>query len=221
MLLEAGLYRWRLSARRLAGALLAVLGVNAVLGNALTASASHEWDSSRLLGCAILLVSGLVWAFYNFATWDVVGRYSMLTVVFWQSLFGALFFLPAALVEQRIIGGAQWLPADGTALLSIVHLGVMCSVVAFLLYGGGLRGLDASSAVSVMNLVPILGVAFAVVLLDEPLGILQILGGIVVITGVTLGVWGGTGTDRGRSKDRAAREVTGAAPFEGAVGREG
>lgn len=221
MLLEAGIYRRRLSMLRLSGALLAVLGVNAVLGNALTASASQEWDSSRLLGCAVLLVSGLVWALYNFTTRDVVGRYPMLTVIFWQTLFGALLFLPAALVEQRTVGDGRWVPADGAALLSTVHLGVMCSVVAFLLYGVGLRGLDASSTVSVMNLVPVLGVAFAVVLLDEPLGVLQILGGIVVITGVTLGVWGGTGEVRGPSQDKAASGISGGAPFEKALGREG
>lgn len=221
MLLEAGLYRRRLSARRIAGALLAVLGVNAVLGNALTASASQEWDSPRLLGCAVLLVSGLVWALYNFTTRDIVGRYPMLTVIFWQTLFGALFFLPAAFMEQRIVGEARWLPEDGAALLSMVHLGVTCSVVAFLLYGVGLRGLDASATVSVMNLVPILGVTFAVVLLDEPFMLLQVFGGIVVIIGVTLGVWGGPGKDRGRSEDTAAREESGGAPFERTLRREG
>jgi hypothetical protein len=34
------------------------------------------------------------------------------------------------------------------ALLAVAHLGVLCSVVAFLLYARVLRGLDASSAVS-------------------------------------------------------------------------
>ena len=174
MLLEAGLYRRRLSAIRVFGVVLAFFGVNAVLGNAAAASASGGWGSERLLGCTVLLVTGLVWALYNFATRDVVARYPMPTVIFWQTLFGALFFLPAALVEQAVVGGARWLPTGGVALLSVAHLGVLCSVAAFLLYARGLKGLDASSAVSVMNLVPVLGVLFAIVLLGEPVGLLQV-----------------------------------------------
>lgn len=59
---------------------------------------------------------------------------------------------------------------------------------------GAARGLDTSSAVSMMNLVPIFGVLFAVLLLGEPLELLQVLGGLVVVTGVALSVredpWG-------------------------------
>lgn len=212
MLLEAGLYRRRLSAMRLFGVVLAFLGVNAVLGNALVASVSGEWGSERLLGCAVLVITGLVWALYNFATRGVVARYPMPTVVFWQTLFGALFFVPAALAEQTVVGGARWLPTTGIALLSVAHLGVLCSVVAFLLYARGLKELDASSAVSVMNLVPVLGVAFAVVLLGEPLGLLQVLGGVVVIAGVTLSLRSDPASESSKMVDetKEMNEATGA-----------
>lgn len=215
MLLEAGLYRKRLSAKRLSGVALAFVGVNAVLGNAAAASASGEWGSARLLGCAILAVTGLVWALYSFSTREVVARYPMPTVIFWQTLFGALLFLPVAAFEQVLVGGARWLPSGGFALLSVAHLGVLCSVVAFLLYARGLRGLDASSAVSVMNLVPVLGVLFAVVLLGEPLGLLQVLGGVVVIAGVTLSVRSGGAGELGRSKEDAGTRNAAGVPGGG------
>ena len=190
MVLEALVYRRRLSGRRLFGVALAIMGVNAVLGNTLAASSGQRWDASRLLGDAILLATGLVWALYNLATRGVVARYPMPTVVFWQTAFGALFFVPVALFEQAAIGGGRWVPSGGVAILAVAHLGVLCSVVAFLLYARGLKGLDPSSAVSVMNLVPVFGVFFAVVLLGEPLGLLQVFGGLVVIAGVTLSVRG-------------------------------
>jgi drug/metabolite transporter (DMT)-like permease len=165
-----------------------IVGVNAILGNVLVTSAGEGWDTSRLLGDGILLVTGFVWTFYNLATRGVVARYPMPTVIFWQTAFGALFFLPVALLEQVVVGGGRWLPSGTIALIAVAHLGVLCSVLAFLLYARGLKGLDASSAVSVMNLVPIFGVLFAVLLLGEPLGLLQIIGGFVVIVGVTLSV---------------------------------
>jgi len=190
MVIEALVYRRRLAAKKLSGVALAIVGVNAVLGNALLASAGQGWDASRLLGDGILLATGLVWAFYNLATRGVITRYPMPTVVFWQTAFGALFFVPVALVEQNAIGGVRWVPSESVALLAVAHLGVLCSVVAFLLYARGLRGLDASSAVSVMNLVPVFGLLFAVLLLGEPVGLLQVVGGLVVIAGVTLSVRG-------------------------------
>lgn len=188
MVVEAIVYRGRLSARRLIGVALAIVGVNAVLGNALLASGGQGWDAPRLLGDAVLLATGVVWAFYSLAMRRVVARYPLPTVVFWQTAFGALFFVPVALAEQAAIGGGRLVPSGGVALLTVAHLGVLCSVVAFLLYARGLRGLDASSAVSVMNLVPVFGVLFAVLLLGEPLGPLQVLGGLVVVAGVALSV---------------------------------
>lgn len=216
MALEARIRRSRLSGRRLLGVALAIFGVNAVLGNALLASAGQGWDASRLLGVGILLATGLVWAFYNLATQGVIARYPMTTVVFWQTAFGALFFVPVALVEQDAIGGGRWVPSGAVALLAVAHLGVLFSVIAFLLYARGLRGLDASSAVSVMNLVPIFGVLFAVLLLGEPVGILQVVGGLVVIAGVTLSVRGDT-DDPGA----AMREVGARASAPASAGNSG
>lgn len=57
--------------------------------------------------------------------------------------------------------------------------------------------LDAGSAVNIMNLVPVFGVLVAVVILGEPAGVAQPLGGLVVIGGVTLGVKGSPGNTEG------------------------
>ena len=61
-------------------------------------------------------------------------------------------------------------------------------------YANGLKGLDAGSAVSIMNLVPVFGVLVAVVILGEPVGVVQLFGGLVVMGGVTLGMKGPPGS---------------------------
>lgn len=177
MMLEIVFYRARASAVRFAGVGVAMLGVYLVVGGG-----SGEVGTNRLLGDGILVATGLVWALYNFSTRGVVRRYSMLTVIFYQTLFGAAAFVPLALIES-----GRW-QAPGTASLLIVgYLGVFCSLLAFLLYARGLRGMEAGAAVNLLNLVPILGVVFAVALLGEPVGIAQVIGGLVVLGGVTLG----------------------------------
>src|SRR4051812_26464014 len=42
----------------------------------------------------------LISAHYNLVTRRVEARYPMLTVVFWQTAFGAMFFVPVAYVED-------------------------------------------------------------------------------------------------------------------------
>lgn len=72
-------------------------------------------------------------------------------------------------------------------------------MAAFVLYARGLRGLDASSAVSVMNLAPVLGILFAVVLLGEPL---------VAISKETKAVLAGQSAGRGFSSNPFARYLS-------------
>lgn len=107
----------------------------------------------------------------------------MLTVVFYQTVAGALAFVPLALVERE-----QWrMPSADTSMI-VLYLAVFCSVAAFLLYAYGLKQLDSGSAVSLLNLVPVFGVGFAVLVLREPVSVVQLFGGSIVVCGVVMGL---------------------------------
>jgi len=181
LLLEAAIFRSRVPALRLSGAILAMTGVYLVVSAG--AAAGGGPGSERLLGDLILVAAGVVWAFYNFVTRSVVNRYPMLTVLSYQTAVGAAAFVPLALLEA-----GQWRMPSAGSLLIVAYLGVFCSLLAFFLYARGLKGLDAGSAVGLLNLVPVFGVALAVIVLGEPLGPWQVLGGLVVIVGVMLGL---------------------------------
>ena len=180
MLLEILLYRTRVSPVRFAGVGLAMLGVYLIVGGSPGPS-----GTGRLFGDVLLVATGFVWALYNFSTRGVVRRYPMLTVVFYQTLIGAAAFLPLALLES-----GSWRTPGPLSLLVVAYLGLFCSLAAFWLYAHGLKGLDAGSAVNTLNLVPVFGVLVAVVVLGEPVGVSQLLGGLVVVGGVTLGMKG-------------------------------
>jgi drug/metabolite transporter (DMT)-like permease len=179
LLLEAAIFRTPVANVRLAGAGVALLGVYLIVGGGLGASGER-----RLLGDLLLVASGVTWAFYSFVTRTAVrGPYPLPCFVFWQTLTGAVAFLPLAWTERD-----RWqAPAPGP-VLAVVYLGIFCSVVAFLLYARGLRGLDAGGAVALMNLVPFLGLGLAVFVLREPVTVVQVAGGLVVLVGVGLGV---------------------------------
>ncbi len=145
----------------------------------------------------MLLATGLVWALYNFATQNVVQRYSTFTVIFWQTLIGAAAFLPLALLEA-----GSWQTPTLPGLMGALYLGAFCSIAAFILYGYGLRGLDPGSAVSMVNLVPIFGLILAVVGLKEEVSLMQVIGGLIVVGGVTLSVGRSAGSVQSTAREK-------------------
>ncbi len=197
MLLEVIFRKAQVSLIRFAGVGIAFAGVYLIMGQTSSAAGPR-----RLEGDVMLLATGLVWALYNFATQNVVQRYSMFTVIFWQTTIGAAAFLPLALLEA-----GAWQTPTPAALLGALYLGAFCSVAAFMLYGYGLRGLDPGSAVSMTNLVPIFGLVLAVVGLHEEVSLMQVVGGLIVVGGVTLSVQRGGGSVQSEANE-PGRAVT-------------
>lgn len=147
----------------------------------LSFSAHMGLDTTQVIGNILLVIAGVVWTFYNFVTSKVVNSYPATTVSFYQTVIGTIAFIPLAGTELH-----QWTQPNMESCLALLYLGICCSVVAFLLYNYGLRKLSSSTVVTMMNLVPVFGVIFSVLILHERLELKQIIGGIVVLLGVYL-----------------------------------
>lgn len=178
MLLETLFFRARFPAISYFGVGLAIVGVYMIV------SIGHSSEATdRLFGDILLVLAGVVWACYNFITSTVVSTYSMTTITFYQTVAGAIGFLPLIFLEAD-----HWTIPTTDSLIAVIYLGVFCSLLAFYLYAYGLRQVPSSSAVILMNLVPVFGVFFSVVILNEVIDSKQIMGGLVIIIGVMLSV---------------------------------
>jgi len=197
MLLERAVLRTSVPWHRVGGVLLAAAGA------ALVVRGGHDaGGSDRLLGDALLMAAGLTWAGYSIVAKSAGLKQDPVTLTYYQTLAGAAGFLLASLVEAP-----QWkVPSAGDVLL-LVYLAAACSVGGFLLYNYGLRTMSSSAAVNVMNIVPVCGVLSAVLIDGERVSLPQVLGGAVIIAGVTLGM-----LDRAPAPSPAASEA--AALFE-------
>lgn len=177
-ILAAVVLREQPSIRRVAGIALSLIGVFAVV---LVASPS-ERARNPLLGGAIMLGAVGMWAIYTVLAKRLAGA-DVLDVTAYSTAFGALFLLPLALIESD----GPVLPAiSARGWLSIVYLGVLSSATANLLYNRALIHLDANQTATFINLVPIVGVAVAVLFLGEPLIGWQLAGAAVTLLGVWL-----------------------------------
>ncbi len=176
---ERIVYKTPITARQVVGIVMAMVGVYLIS----VSSEKAEGAENPLLGNLILLGTGVVWAAYIFSTRKVVGRLPAITLSYYQTLAGLIGFLPFTLFEVQ-----KWQTPNAMSLGMLLYLGAMCSVAAYMMYNFGLRRLKPSTSAFLMNLVPIFGTLFSVVLLGERLTLRHLLGGALVILGVVISV---------------------------------
>ncbi len=182
LILELSLRRATMSVIRLTGMIMAVGGVWLVVRGGSGGETGH-----RMWGDALLVAGGGVWAVYNLVAQRDTSGASPIVVTYYQTLFGALGFIAMSVFEVR-----RWVWPTPATLGRVLFLAGLCSVTAFLLYNYGLRRLIPSVAVNLLNIVPVAGLAWAVLLARESVSATQIAGGAVVIVGVGAGLYRST-----------------------------
>jgi drug/metabolite transporter (DMT)-like permease len=197
-LLAVPLLGERLGGRRLGGLLVSLVGVAAVA--LLGPGASF---GAATLGNLLPLASAAAFAAYAVLGRRIFGGGSALAVVAGSTRYGLLFLLPAILVESRMSEVRSITLQDG---LLVLYLGVGCSALAFVCCGYGLAHLEAGQGAVFGNLKPLVGVALAVALLNEPVTVGQLGGGLLVLLGV--GLAGGDSPSWGWGADRRASDRT-------------
>jgi drug/metabolite transporter (DMT)-like permease len=162
--------------RQYGGALLSMLGVWMLVIEALR-------TTGNAAGYLYMFGSALCWVGYCFLTRPLFSRYSRITIVFYQSLFGLIGFLPMALIE---ICRHQWGTPTPVIWANLIFLGVFCSAIGYYLYATALNELGMGVGTIFVNLIPVVTVIAGFLILGEHLSPLQMAGGAVVIGGVWL-----------------------------------
>jgi drug/metabolite transporter (DMT)-like permease len=100
------------------------------------------------------------------------------------SIVGSLiFWLPLAGTEILYTG---WHPIGLLAWLGIIWMALLSTVVAYLAWFRGLADVDGSAAASTLFIQPLLGTVLAIVLLNDQLTPMTVLGGVLIIGSVFL-----------------------------------
>ena len=165
----------RLTPARWAGIAASVIGVVLVTGGMESGGFPLGWFGNLLVFGGVLM-----WAVFTVQGKKVAVHLPPIVTTTSATISAAIIAIPLAGGEV-ILTGAPDLDAPGVA--AIVYLGVFASAAAYGLWNHALRHVDASVAGPFINLVPVLGVAFAL-LLGETLTRVQALGGVVVAGGI-------------------------------------
>jgi drug/metabolite transporter (DMT)-like permease len=160
------------------GAILAILGVICVLDEK-----GLAFHVDQVKGDLLLLVSVLAWSGYTVIGRSLLSRFKTFEVTRLTLLGGTAMLLP--------ITGAPTMSFDFSALslramAAIVYLGLVTSIVAYVLWYALLRRIGATRVSVVATLQPVATGILGWVILDEAIGTKLLLGGLVVIAGVLL-----------------------------------
>lgn len=165
------------SARRLAGALVAVGGLVVFTGGTDLLA-----DAGRLEHALVMLAGGLVFALNGLLVDRQTGDLDPLPLVAWTLVFGTVSLAAAAWWLERP-AAAVWTPG---ILGAILAEGVLGMGLAYLVYYALVARAGATFASLYAFLVPPLGVLGAAAVLDEPLTAGHLLGLGIVLAGLVL-----------------------------------
>jgi drug/metabolite transporter (DMT)-like permease len=160
---------WFAAALAIGGATLVALGTGGGLSG-------HLWGDLLALGAT------LTWAWYSVAAAPVLSRYSAVRVSGLAFLIGTVPLL--AIGSQQLATQDYHFPASIWLLYVFAVLGPL--VVANLLWFSAISRVGPSHAAVFANLQPFLGAIFALLILSEPIGRLEIAGGLAIAGAIVL-----------------------------------
>jgi drug/metabolite transporter (DMT)-like permease len=182
-LILAAFFHERLSPQQWFGIFIALCGAIIVISRGDIAAMIEDVSSSFGFGELAMMCAVLSWAAYT-----IIGRYALkglspIAATTYAALWGlALLILVSLVITQAPIPDAiSW-----GAGLCLFYLGAFGTVIAFIWYYQGLKKIGAARVAIFNNLVPVFGVFQAFLFLDEPLLASMIIGGVLVMAGVTL-----------------------------------
>jgi drug/metabolite transporter (DMT)-like permease len=166
----------RITVRRVAGLAVAFSGVTIVV--ALGSGNDLSLESAK--GPLIVLGAPLAFALYNVILKPLLGRYDLLALTAATSLVGSIGLTP--FVRGSTVDSVVETTASEAALL--LYLGVLATLLGYILWNAGLKGLGPTRAVTYAYAIPALAVIFGAIFLDEPVTIWLALGGALVVGGI-------------------------------------
>lgn len=173
-------FQEKLTPLKLIGIGMSLLGVALII---------TEGDINTLLSDGIgkgeLFILGCVlsWCTYSLIGKRIMKELSPSVATTYAILIGTMTLLPPAILEQF---GQEIRSIQPLTWLGLLYLGILGTVVAFNWYYEGIQAIGAGKASIFINLVPIFAVIFGILFLQESVTVILLIGGSLVVTGVSL-----------------------------------
>lgn len=166
------IYRKQVSAKKLLGAVLAIVGVGILsLKNNFTLS----------LGDLLTLLCAVGFAFQIFLTSEFVGKYrvAILNMVQMATAFGF------SLLSLFAFGQAQFAPSE-KSIMSVLYLGLISTSLSYFIQTTCQKYVDETKAAIILSMESVFGTLFSIWLLEEPVTLKMTFGCLIILVAVLL-----------------------------------
>ena len=171
----------RLTTRKLAGLVIAIVGVAVLQWK--PAAHTGSGAAPSLAGDLLILASGLSFAAFTVYGKRVTLRHSSITVNTFGYVGAALAMAPVTWWLSREFSYSAVTP---TAWLAVVYMALFPSVICYMIFYYALQHVNASRVAAFTYMQPIIAITLAAILLGERVSASLVAGGVIIFSGVYL-----------------------------------
>jgi len=170
--------RERVTAHVIAGIAFSFVGILLMLFNP-----DFSLNASPI-GILLLFVAVFAAVVYSVIIRNISPEYNSVTIITYQNLIGALFFLPLFLIFDF----KHFISVKPTRELvfAMLQLAFFASTLAYVFYIIAIKGIGVIKANVFANLIPVFAGIFSFIILSEKFTVLKISGMLLVIIGVVV-----------------------------------
>ena len=167
----------RLTWAKMAGVILGITGVGVVFSNQLAVAGGQA-----LAGCVALVLSALFAAYANVLVKARGTKMDPAILAGGQMFFGLLLLFAVGIPLEGNPLHFRW---SSMAFLSLFYLAVVGSVVAFVLYYWLVLNMDVTKSMLISLVTPVVAVILGMIVLDEEIGWRTLIGGTMILIGIS------------------------------------
>ena len=172
IVIEWFLYKRKPTVGMVIGIAVCIVGVCLVVGPDAT-----DIIAGSGIGYMLAFFAVISWNIYNFITERLCDTYSVFDLTLIQIGASALVSFPYAVFNMPPLA-----EINGYFIFTVLYLGGFASVVGFLIYVNALGAIGVTPVSLFSNMLPVTTTFFGYFLLKEMIGLVQIIGGVIVIS---------------------------------------
>lgn len=172
------IYNERISSLNIFGILMTLPGILLMVFD------KDDFGIDKHIGILWLLMAVFAAVGYSVVVKKLAHKYNSYTIVTFQHIIGALFFLPFFLILDYPNFTANTLTIE--ILKPLLYLSVLCSSLAFILFINSIKELGVARANIFTAIVPVISAFAAFYIGQDTMNIRKIIGVLIVVTGVII-----------------------------------
>jgi len=140
------------------------------------------FGSTYFLGHIFALLSAFLWSTYTIAVVNLTKKYGAVRANLWVLGLGTVAIMFLTQLQNSLLPPM----IEPIRIVLLIFLGVVNTGIAFITYSKGMALRASISSIVLLNLTPLYTMIFAYFLLGESLTIYAIVGGLLIILGMSI-----------------------------------